>query len=434
VPQVGANQGMSLGSAGRPDSREKVSQIEGSAILLVGARGAGKRTIRSILLGAPSASAVDSPVQSGQLSSLRLFGSVVLCLLDLELPISVETASQLRGFLRTGRVLSLVFIVDVSSSEGASADRNWIRAVTELTVAKNLPALQRYIILHKTDVLPDGSAAAQLRRQARVCCEAGYLDSSRCFRTSIWDSSLYHAWSTIARSLVPDIAQVQEALQALSRDPSVRRIVLLESTSLLVLGYAGAPLYGRPSLETEPKAASSPVSRWLAWFGSSETLPRGQLQAGSQRPAEELADPTQSTKQRSRWPWRKLERWSSAPLLDRSELVAISEPFRLKDAEAFEKMSLILKRLKLACMRTGTMFQMLHVRKQHGDALLEAFTPHTLILVHLRASENREQEQKRILSAIRETLKPAYRSIAKLEHTAEDVPWSLSDNSRNGAF
>ena len=55
------------------------------------------------------------------------------------------------------------------------------------------------------------------------------------FATSIWDESLYKAWSAIVYSLVPNVTLLEEQLGILTRACCATEAVLFERTTFLVI-------------------------------------------------------------------------------------------------------------------------------------------------------------------------------------------------------
>ncbi|KAK4530019.1 hypothetical protein CCYA_CCYA03G0876 [Cyanidiococcus yangmingshanensis] len=408
------------------------SGAKGRAILLLGGRGSGKRTIRSILLGEPNKFTEKNAELWGSVSNLSspsLFGSVALWTVDLQPPVFASDAARLSRLVRENRVLALVFLVEVCKADFGT-DWNWIRAVTELVAAKQTPTPQRFVLIHKTDTVPMTTRASVLQRIGRYCCEAASIDRIRCFATSIWDASLYHAWSTIARSLLPEASEVQSALQAICDEWFVQLVVLFESVSLLALGHAGALLQRRRSREVGRATTSARANRWFAWFGSSSG-PEAEFRG--KKDASEVSTGTarQDVQRRSRWPWQKPERCASAPLLQESKLVETLEPFNLADAEAFEKMSLVLKRLRLACVRSGAMFEALELIHGNGEAFLETLTPHTFVLICLEGHDEHGDERSRIRASIRNALGPFCRELEKLGTIRDRSPLPQATSSEH---
>ena len=61
-----------------------------------------------------------------------------------------------------------------------------------------------------------------------------------CFKTSIWDETLYKAWSSIVYSLIPDIAMLEAHLKDLCSLCTASEVVLFERATFLVISHASS--------------------------------------------------------------------------------------------------------------------------------------------------------------------------------------------------
>jgi Ras-related GTP-binding protein A/B len=59
----------------------------------------------------------------------------------------------------------------------------------------------------------------------------------RCFATSIWDETLYRAWSQIVYSLIPNVEQLEAQLSEFSGICGADEIVLFEKATFLVVSH-----------------------------------------------------------------------------------------------------------------------------------------------------------------------------------------------------
>lgn len=59
----------------------------------------------------------------------------------------------------------------------------------------------------------------------------------RCFRTSIWDETLYKAWSTIVYSLIPNVHDLEVHLRAFADIIGADEVLLFERATFLVICY-----------------------------------------------------------------------------------------------------------------------------------------------------------------------------------------------------
>lgn len=59
-----------------------------------------------------------------------------------------------------------------------------------------------------------------------------------CFRTSIWDETLYKAWSSIVYSLIPNVKQLESHLSTFCNICEADEVVLFERATFLVISHA----------------------------------------------------------------------------------------------------------------------------------------------------------------------------------------------------
>lgn len=58
-----------------------------------------------------------------------------------------------------------------------------------------------------------------------------------CFRTSIWDETLYQAWSAIVYSLVPNVEDLENQLRIFANIIEADEVLLFERATFLVICY-----------------------------------------------------------------------------------------------------------------------------------------------------------------------------------------------------
>lgn len=70
-----------------------------------------------------------------------------------------------------------------------------------------------FCLMHKMDLIPeDQRDGVFTERVAEVDAVSKPMDV-RCYRTSIWDETLYRAWSSIVYSLVPNVSVLEAHLE-----------------------------------------------------------------------------------------------------------------------------------------------------------------------------------------------------------------------------
>jgi Ras-related GTP-binding protein A/B len=89
--------------------------------------------------------------------------------------------------------------------------------------------------VHKMDTLPeavrDDTFAA---RAAAIRARSRGFDVTA-FRTSIWDETLYRAWSSVVTALIPRIRALEAALADFAGGAAADEVVLFERASFLVI-------------------------------------------------------------------------------------------------------------------------------------------------------------------------------------------------------
>ena len=62
--------------------------------------------------------------------------------------------------------------------------------------------------------------------------------NTRCFATSIWDETLYKAWSSIVYSLIPNVSILETHLNDFCKICDADEVVLFERATFLVISHA----------------------------------------------------------------------------------------------------------------------------------------------------------------------------------------------------
>ena len=105
-----------------------------------------------------------------------------------------------------------------------------------------------FVLLHKMDLVSEEIRESVFReREAAVlhACRNYRGLTVRCFPSSIWDETLYKAWSQIVYCLVPNTKLLEDNLGELCRVCGADEIVLFESTTFLVIAQCEDRREGR---------------------------------------------------------------------------------------------------------------------------------------------------------------------------------------------
>lgn len=131
----------------------------------------------------------------------------------------------------------LIYVFDIESEEEGN-DFSQFADVIE-AVEQHSPDARVYVLVHKMDLIKDNVRETVFSdREASIHAQAGDRLRIKCFCTSIWDETLYRAWSHIVYSLVPNTALLESHLNEYCTVCGADEVVLFESTTFLVIAHA----------------------------------------------------------------------------------------------------------------------------------------------------------------------------------------------------
>ncbi|KAH3684693.1 hypothetical protein WICPIJ_004328 [Wickerhamomyces pijperi] len=215
-----------------------MSNASKKKILLMGRSGSGKSSMRSIIFS--NYSAFDTRRLGATIdvehSHLRFLGNMTLNLWDCggqDVFIDNYFTNQQDHIFKMCQVLIHVF--DVESKE--------VTKDIEIFV-KNLEMLSKYssnckifVLLHKMDLIQADRRAElfkiMMKKLSQVSNPYGFELTG--FATSIWDESLYKAWSSIVCSLIPNMNTYETHLTKLLGLFDASEIILFEKSTFLVI-------------------------------------------------------------------------------------------------------------------------------------------------------------------------------------------------------
>ena len=129
---------------------------------------------------------------------------------------------------------------DISSKESASDMLSFgstIRALREYS-----PNSKVFVLIHKMDLIPMEQKETVFREKAKevraTCNDEGFQSEQVDFwATSIWDQSLYRAWTGVIYFLVPNATTIETMLRKLADLLDARELILYERTTCLVVTH-----------------------------------------------------------------------------------------------------------------------------------------------------------------------------------------------------
>lgn len=134
----------------------------------------------------------------------------------------------------------MIFVFDVSSKEPQSdmlSFASTIRALREYS-----PNSKLFVLIHKMDLVPMEKKDKVFQEAANniraTCTEEGFRSEQVDFSpTSIWDQSLYRAWTKVIYYLVPNAAIIESMLGKLAEMIDATELILYERTTCLVVTH-----------------------------------------------------------------------------------------------------------------------------------------------------------------------------------------------------
>ena len=112
---------------------------------------------------------------------------------------------------------------------------NCLSALSDLS-----PNSKIFVLIHKMDLIREDLRDEMFNEKMSRIMEAtskDFKDKTQCFRTSIWDETLYKAWSQIVSILLPNINQLESSLQRFCRTIRANEVVLFEKSTFLMISH-----------------------------------------------------------------------------------------------------------------------------------------------------------------------------------------------------
>ncbi|KAF2841324.1 hypothetical protein M501DRAFT_1009288 [Patellaria atrata CBS 101060] len=217
-------------------------------VLLMGKSGAGKSSMRSIVFSNYVAKDVRrlGATIDVEHSNIKFMGNLMLNLWD---------CGGQDGFMENylthqrehvfSNVAVLIFVFDVESREFQSdlVDYSYIvQALGECS-----PQAKIFCLIHKMDLVTARLRLPLFEERIEFIrgSSEGFKDSVDFFATSIWDQSLYKAWTQIIYYLIPNASTIESLLQQLAEVIDARELILYERTTCLMVTHVTRGLEGQ---------------------------------------------------------------------------------------------------------------------------------------------------------------------------------------------
>jgi len=308
----------------------------------------------------------------------------------------------------------LIYVFDIES-ETPEKDFDHFCGVLE-AIEENSPDARIFLLIHKMDLVAEEDREAILEDRKQLieesCISCG-VENFQCFGTSIWDESLYKAWSEIVTNLIPNIKLLENHLNKFCKICDADEVVLFERATFLVISQAQGEdnsdsdrdviddgqqnhgmVYSGGMMATPPSSVadqvgtggdSSMVMEGMALSPSRIGSDGGMGEdTGSEMVANSLDAGTAASSAGGLVNSIQVDIDSAAVTpVHSSSHVTNRHHSRTPhfDAHRFEKISNIIKQFKLSCGKAQSQFQGMQVQNSRFTAYIDQFTVNTYIMV-----------------------------------------------------
>ncbi|CAG8460294.1 5943_t:CDS:2 [Cetraspora pellucida] len=199
----------------------------------MGKQGSGKTSMRSIIFHNYVARDTRRLVDVEN-SRVRFLGNLVLNLWDCggqETFMENYFATQREHIFRNVEVL--IYVFDVESRE-IERDMHYYQDCLEAILANSKDA-KIFCLIHKMDLVQEELRNRIFTERLNELKTRSEPLKITAFATSIWDETLYKAWSSIVHSLIPNVRLLESHLQNFAAICEADEVVLFERTTFLVI-------------------------------------------------------------------------------------------------------------------------------------------------------------------------------------------------------
>lgn len=127
----------------------------------------------------------------------------------------------------------LIYVFEVVSKEpekDLDYYKNCLKALEDLSSGAKI-----FCLIHKMDLISESMRDKVFEQKQQEILEASSSFDVTCFRTSIWDETLYKAWSDIVNILLPNVEDLKTSLKDFCNATGTDEVVLFEKYTFLVI-------------------------------------------------------------------------------------------------------------------------------------------------------------------------------------------------------
>lgn len=205
----------------------------------MGKSGSGKTSMRSIIFAnyiARDTRRLGATIDVEH-SHVRFLGNLVLNLWDCggqESFMEQYFASQKDNIFRNVEVL--IYVFDVESRE-LDNDMHYYQSCLE-AIYKNSPEAKIFCLVHKMDLVAEEQRDIIFKEREEDLKRLSLPLNCTAFKTSIWDETLYKAWSNIVYMLIPNVEALEHSLAYFANIIDADEVLLFERATFLVISHS----------------------------------------------------------------------------------------------------------------------------------------------------------------------------------------------------
>jgi len=202
----------------------------------MGKSGSGKTSMRSIIFAnyiARDTRRLGATIDVEH-SHVRFLGNLVLNLWDCggqEAFMENYFASQRDNIFKN--VAVLIYVFDVESRE-LEKDIHYYQSCLE-AIWEHSREAKIFCLVHKMDLVQEEQKEKIFTKREEELKELSKPLDCTCFGTSIWDETLYKAWSSIVYNLIPNVGQLESNLRKFTDALDADEVLLFERATFLVI-------------------------------------------------------------------------------------------------------------------------------------------------------------------------------------------------------
>lgn len=132
----------------------------------------------------------------------------------------------------------LIYVFDVESDKNEDDMRDYKLCVQNLATYSK--GANIFVLIHKMDKINEIDRKKVFEKKRNEIVDATValtMNTKEVFATSIWDDTLYKAWSQIVQLLIPNMSVIKDTLKVFAGICDCDEVVLFEKQTFLIIAY-----------------------------------------------------------------------------------------------------------------------------------------------------------------------------------------------------